>query len=80
VDIGENVVWSSRRPPSRVTRFELLQADPRDIDLEYVINERYTDYLRQLAVHARLNTSATSEPAYRMLQVLTHLREGAFAL
>jgi hypothetical protein len=76
-------VWSPRVAKGKLTAsFEILKDEAlgMDIDLKFVINESYTDYLRQLAAHAQQNTSATSEPAYRMLQVLTHLRDGAFAL
>lgn len=49
-------------------------------DLNFVINERYTDRIRQLATHAAGNSSTTGEPAYRMLQVLSRLRGGKFEL
>jgi hypothetical protein len=48
--------------------------------LEFVINEDYTERVRELVEHARGNMSATSEPAYRMLQIMTHLRGGNIRL
>lgn len=42
--------------------------------LEFIINGEYTRRVGQLIEHARGNTSTTNEPAYRMLQMLTHLR------
>jgi Holliday junction resolvase-like predicted endonuclease len=42
--------------------------------LEFVINDEYTRRTAQLVEHARRNPSTTNEPAYRMLQMLTHLR------
>ena len=42
--------------------------------LEFVINEEYTRRIGELFEYARKNPSATSEPAYRMLQILTRLR------
>ncbi len=58
------------------TRFEELchvWAD-EGRSLEFVINEEYTRRIDALVQHARCNPSATSEPAYRMLQILTALR------
>jgi hypothetical protein len=48
--------------------------------LRFVINETYTERIRELAANARKNSSTTNEPAYRMLQVLTRLRGGNFHL
>lgn len=45
-------------------------------DVRFVINEEYTARVRELAAHAKRNSSATGEPAHRMLQVLGHLRGG----
>jgi hypothetical protein len=47
-----------------------------DIDLRFVINDDYTEKMRELAPHA----NATSEPAYGMLQILGHLRGGEFSV
>lgn len=49
-------------------------------DLRFVINETYTERIRELAANARKNSSTTNEPAYRMLRVLKRLREGRFEL
>jgi hypothetical protein len=49
-------------------------------NLTFVINEDYTERIRELAMHANGNSSTTNEPAYRMLQVLTRLRGGKFSL
>lgn len=51
-----------------------------DMDLSFVINEDYTEKMRELAAHATAHSSATSEPAYRMLQILGHLRDGRFSV
>lgn len=42
--------------------------------LEFIVNEEYTRRTAVLIEYARQNPSATSEPAYRMLQILTRLR------
>lgn len=47
-------------------------------DLQFVMNEEYTERIRALAAHAKKNSSTTNEPAYRMLQVLACLRGGRF--
>ena len=55
-------------------------AAEQGMDLAFVINRDYTEKIGELIEHARKNSSATSEPAYRMLQVLTHLRGAAPSL
>lgn len=42
--------------------------------LEFIVNAEYTRRVDQLVQHARANTKPTSEPGYRMLQILTSLR------
>jgi Holliday junction resolvase-like predicted endonuclease len=69
--------WSPRVREGAVTRqFEQLVADWKDAgrSLEFVINDAYTRRIRALVQDAGNNTSTTNEPAYRMLQILTHLR------
>lgn len=76
-------IWSPRVAKGKLTTaFAELEAEANTngVDLDFVINEDYTAKLRALAQHAQVNMSATSEPAYRMLQVLTHLRGGEFEL
>jgi hypothetical protein len=69
--------WSPYVPEGKTTiEFERLcddwKADGRS--LEFIINDDYTRRIAQLVEHARGNSSTTNEPAYRMLQILTHLR------
>jgi Holliday junction resolvase-like predicted endonuclease len=76
-------VWSPRVSRGKLTTaFEKLKEEAAglEMDLAFVMNDDYTDRIRELAEHARHNTSPTSEPAYRMLQVMTHLRGGQFSL
>ena len=76
-------IWSPRVSKGKLTdAFDELKNEmaAEDVDLDFVINEDYTANLRCLADHARRNRSATSEPAYRMLQILTHLRAADFKL
>lgn len=76
-------VWSPRVPRGKLTAaFEELEAEARgmDMDLSFVMNDDFTEKVRELTDHARRNSSPTNEPAYRMLQVLTHLRGSQFSL
>ncbi len=45
-----------------------------ELDLHFVVNAEYTERVQQLIDHARKNSKATSEPAYRLLQILTWAR------
>lgn len=70
-------IWSPRVAKGKLTTsFGTLRKEAAELemDLDFIINEDYTEKMRELVEHARRNPSATSEPAYRMLQVLTHLR------
>jgi hypothetical protein len=42
--------------------------------LDLVFNADYTERVTELIDYARTHSSTTSEPAYRLLQVLTHMR------
>lgn len=80
-DIHHYEWWSPRVPVGRMTTFmetvEQEWANHRR-ELRFVMNEEYTKRMRQLIASAEKNSSATNEPAYRMLQVLARLRGGAF--
>jgi Holliday junction resolvase-like predicted endonuclease len=68
--------WSPRVPEGVVTQqFEALAAEWKEAgrSLEFVINEAYTHRIGEVVRDAASNTSTTNEPAYRMLQILTHL-------
>lgn len=70
-------VWSPRVPVGNMTTaFEAIVDDfggPEGA-LEFVINERYGDAMRRLVEVARKDTRATSDPAYRLLQILARVR------
>jgi len=61
---------------AKTTMFDELRAEwsAEGRSLEFILNEEFTRRVGQLIEHARKNPSATSEQAYRMLQVMTHLR------
>jgi Holliday junction resolvase-like predicted endonuclease len=69
--------WSPYVNEGAMTRdFEALCGEwkQKGRSLEFVINDEYTQRIRKLVEHAREHTAAANEPAYRMLQMLTHLR------
>ena len=69
-------IWTPIAPSGIVTRFQQLAEAyvSEELDVSFVANLDYTARLQDLLDHARRGTKATSEPAYRMLQILTHLR------
>ena len=76
-------VWSPRVSVGKTTdAFDQMAQDFADEgeSLEFVINGTYTERIREVMEHARTNTSATSEPAYRVLQILTHLRDASVSI
>jgi len=69
--------WSPYVPQGKATDgFAKLEVawKKRKCSLEFVINDDYTERIAELIQYASKNPSATSEPAYRMLQMLTRLR------
>jgi hypothetical protein len=56
--------------------FEELEKEfsDADFDVKFIINDLYSKRIQELVEHAGGNSSATSEPAYRLLQILTRLR------
>jgi hypothetical protein len=75
-DVHRYEIWSPIVPSGVAVQFEALAAEfsTQELDVEFVINSRYTERVEQLVAHARSSTKATNEPAYRLLQILTHLR------
>lgn len=69
-------IWSPVVPSGMILRFAELEArlTADDLDLHFVTNDEYTTRIQALIDHARRNTAATSEPAYRLLQILTAAR------
>ena len=68
--------WSLRVPSGLVTMLHDLQRDyaARGLDVAFVINETFTERIEALRERAAASKKATAEPAYRLLQILTHLR------
>lgn len=48
--------------------------DERDVELEFLINEKYTAKVEELRERAGSETKRYGEPAYRFLQILEHMR------
>ena len=72
-------IWSPVVPTGALTtRFAALEQtySDADLDVRFVINDTYTARIQALIDHARGSTKATSDPAYRLLQVLTRLKGG----
>lgn len=70
-------IWAPRVPVGKLTKeFEVIALDFKVLEIEvtFVMNYDYTARIQKLVDHARENSSATSEVAYRLLQILTHLR------
>jgi hypothetical protein len=68
--------WSLRVPKGLATMLEELEAEykGRGLDVAFIINERFTQRIDQLRERAAKDMKSTAEPAYRLLQVLAHLR------
>lgn len=75
-DVHRYEIWSPIVPSGAVTKFDALAEafTSEELDVEFVVNQRYTERIQELVDHARSSSKATSEPAYRLLQVLTRLR------
>lgn len=70
-------IWSPVVPVGKLTaQFAELEAVYSDdeLDVKFIINDGYAERVQLLIDHAKANSSATSEPAFRLLQILTHLR------
>jgi hypothetical protein len=69
--------WSPNVPVGpRTSAFESVQAQwaEEGRSLELVFNQAYTKRVAALIDYARGHSSTTSEPAYRLLQILTHMK------
>jgi hypothetical protein len=69
-------IWSPIVPSGLVSRFTELEQEfsSAELDLRFVVNQEYTERVQALIDHARGSAKATSEPAYRLLQILTWAR------
>ena len=70
-------VWAPVVPVGIMTEhFKAMEQRYNDdaLDLRFVINNDYTERVQRLIEHARRHSAATSDPAYRLLQILTRLK------
>ena len=70
-------VWSPRVPKGAMTQaFEAMKAEfsSATTDLTFVMNQEYGDRIQALIEVAKTNSRATSDPAFRLLQVLSRVR------
>jgi Holliday junction resolvase-like predicted endonuclease len=73
-------VWSPRVPEGAMTgEFSAMASEfeARGERLSFVINRDYGDSVQKLIEVARTDSRATSDPAYRLLQVLARVRSTA---
>jgi hypothetical protein len=68
--------WSLRVPPGLASLLQELEDDysGRGLDVAFVVNERFTERIEALQHKARADVRSTAEPAYRLLQIISHLR------
>lgn len=70
-------IWSPYVPVGAMTTWMDEERERRAgerIDVDFVINQRYAAAVSELVTVARATTRTTGEDAFRMLQILTHLR------
>lgn len=70
-------VWSPRVPVGAMTtEFEAMRSEfsSPTSDLIFVMNQEYGDRVQALIDVAKDNSKATSDPAFRMLQVLSRVK------
>jgi len=69
-------IWSPRVPEGQMTAaFDRMTEEfPSEGRLTFVINKTYGDRIQQLVEIARTNEKSTSDPAFRLLQVLARVR------
>lgn len=70
------MLWAPVVSRGLVRELARLQADPisREITIKFIFNHNYTACIRRLQDIARQNVKTTDEPAFRLLQILEHLR------
>jgi hypothetical protein len=75
-DVHRYEIWSPIVPSGMAQRFDELadEFSTQELDVEFITKARYTVRVQELVEHARKSFKATNEPAYRLLQILTHLR------
>jgi Holliday junction resolvase-like predicted endonuclease len=72
----EFMQWSPVVPKGLALKLLQLEAELRGegLTVTMIINERFTDRVKVLQAKAATNSSATDEPAFRLLQILGRLR------
>ncbi len=68
--------WSLRVPRGLVGMLTELEQEyiGRGLDVSFVINDTFTERIEALRERASADMKSTAEPAYRLLQVLSHVR------
>ena len=71
VPLGKTTEWFTQHVESSLAS---------GVEVTFVINAEYTQRLQALVNLAAKDTRTPSEPAYRLLQILTHTRGGKLTL
>lgn len=69
--------WAPNVPVGKTTEWFMQHVEDnaaKGVEVEFVINGDYTARLQQVIDLAAKDTKTPSEPAYRLLQILTHCR------
>jgi hypothetical protein len=75
--------WAPNVPVGKTTDWfiqHVEQSAASGVEVTFVINAEYTQRLQELVVAAAKDTRTPSEPAYRLLQILTHTRGAKLSL
>jgi hypothetical protein len=70
-------IWSPHVPVGAMTRAFASMAEEFGAigkHLDFIMNEEYGDRIQELVHQARSNSRATSDPAFRLLQVLSRVK------
>jgi len=68
----ENIKYQLWSPSVMKKHIDLLKKEKK---LELVINQEYTKRVNELRIEAKKSTKRRGNPAFRMLQILGHLRK-----
>ncbi len=75
--------WAPNVPVGKTTDWfiqHVEQSAASGVEIAFVINSEYTQRLQELVDAAAKDTRTPSEPAYRLLQILTHTRGSKLSL
>ena len=71
-DIGEYMFWSPVVPEGKLTK--VFNKNKKFNGLKFVINEKYTECINELREKAKELSNDTGNTAFRLLQIIEHLK------